>query len=247
MTQAASQRLEVEIASLREKAQGVERERNEQAAAAEAARGACRKMEQRCDGLQVELASMSAKLDAERAGWAREADETHSAALRGEEQKRAVAMQRIGEDHKRQLIKLQLAAKRSLQKEARKRQEQKQRLQELARRVEQLKQEKQAAVRLCEENRNAYELRLAEMSSGCGPRLSATELPLAASIRWPESPRLGGVASSGAAHRHELRAISERLERHAEWLRDRTSSEGRLPGMDVAPAPAREGTARVSA
>merc|ERR1740138_1724465 len=53
-----------------------------------------------------------------------------------------------------------MTCKKGLQKAAKKRQEMKQRCHDLAKRVGQLQHDKAAAIRICEENKAAYEARL---------------------------------------------------------------------------------------
>ncbi|CAE8735238.1 unnamed protein product [Polarella glacialis] len=120
--------------------------------------------------------------------------------------------------------------KKALQKSKVRRQEQRNRCQELAKRVMNLQAEKAMAVRVCQENKSSFELRLSElgMTGGSGgekkvlgalPRLGLAadfQLPPPSVLRAAETPAAGGTA-----HRRELRAISERLERHAEWLQSR--------------------------
>jgi len=250
--EAHRQQAEAEVASLRERMVVLEKERNEQAAAAESTRAAVRRQEQRSDALQVELASLSSKLDSERTAWAKEADEAHRAALSAEEQRRSNAVKALQEEHKRQVLKQQAAFKKALQKCAKKRQEYKLRCQDLAKRLSRLSQERQLAVRVCEENRSAYEVKLAEMglTAGAAGRLScgslvetAATLTQSGALRGCDSPRLlaasGGLAQA-SLQRRELRAISDRLEQHAAWLRDRPPgpTDSRHPASALAAAPA---------
>eukprot|EP00929_Paragymnodinium_shiwhaense_P059842 TRINITY_DN2993_c0_g1_i1.p1 TRINITY_DN2993_c0_g1~~TRINITY_DN2993_c0_g1_i1.p1 ORF type:complete len:730 (-),score=293.83 TRINITY_DN2993_c0_g1_i1:308-2497(-) len=176
-----------------------------------------RKSDARVAALQTELSVQVQKLDGEREKWAREADEAAAAATKTEEQRRQQAVQKLTEEHRRHFAKYQVAAKKALQKGSRKRQELKTRCQELAKRVSHLQQEKAAAIRICEENKGAYELRLAELG-----------LPLQGSSPYYEqlkSSAAAGVAGhTPTSARRELQAISERLERHAEWLRTSSAS-----------------------
>merc|ERR1712032_547332 len=187
-------RREAEIGSMRDRIARLERERNEQAAGAEAARLTLRERDKQCDALQVEVASLSKRLDVERMEWLRDTEE----ARKEEEARRDAIVAQIQEEHKKQLVKLQASSKRSLQEAAHKRQELRQQRQDLVRRIRQVQEEKAVAVRVCEENKNAYELQLvgAGLASRCG----------------------------SAAHRRELRSITERLEANAERFRSCQSS-----------------------
>merc|ERR1712194_357610 len=102
-------------------------------------------------------------MDVERTKWVQEVDEAQAAAIRLEEDRRAASVQQLTDEHKRQLAKIQAASRRALQKGARKRQELRQRCQDLARRTVQLQQERATAIKICEENKAAYELRLTEL------------------------------------------------------------------------------------
>merc|ERR1740129_644313 len=136
-----------------------------------------------------------------------------------EEARRTAIVAQIQEDHKKQLVRLQASSKRTIQKVAHKRQELRQQCQELVRRVRQLQEEKALAVRVCEENKNAYELRLtgASIASRC---CSTSNIPIAsAALRLDSSPQ-----SPSATHRRELRSIMERLEANTERFRSCQSS-----------------------
>eukprot|EP00927_Polykrikos_kofoidii_P059400 TRINITY_DN54559_c0_g1_i1.p1 TRINITY_DN54559_c0_g1~~TRINITY_DN54559_c0_g1_i1.p1 ORF type:complete len:801 (+),score=180.03 TRINITY_DN54559_c0_g1_i1:62-2404(+) len=211
-----------ELGPLRDRAERAERERSELSAAVEACRMAARKEEKRADSLQTELAVVSQRLDDERTRWAREADERHSASIQAEEQRRAVATQKMQEEHRRLMAKHQAAAKSAFQKCARKRQELRSKCHELARRVAQLQHEKATAVRLCEENKSAYELRLAELGLASGIPSCGMVGRLTDSVSSLYRSESLGVSAS----RKEFRGISERLERHAEWLRSSRNAAG---------------------
>lgn len=228
--QAAHQQQDMELASLREKVERLTQERGEAYAAVEALRGRLGTQEQRCQALQAEVADTNKRLNDERIAWAKETDEAATAALKAEEQRRSAALQRLTDDHKRQMQKLSVATKKALQKGKIRRQELRTKCQELAKRITQLQAEKAMVVRVCQENKNAYELRMAELSVAVGvvPRVGlAADFPMPppALLRASETS-----AAGGAAHRRELRAISERLERHSEWLQRR--SQG---GEEVVP------------
>jgi len=231
--QEGRQKLEAELKTLSTRLERIDKERGEHAAAAERARSSNRKHEHRCDALQLELAAVSSRLDAERSGWARESDEAQSSALLAEEHRRAAAMQQLQEEHRRQLTKVQVAAKKAIQKENRKRQEQKHKLIELVRRLEQVKQEKSTAIRLCEENRSSYELRLAELGLGVSGiplhRASGTAADLHQASAFV-GPRFAPASGGSVGRSQELRAIHERLECHAEWLRMRSSGASAVEG-----------------
>lgn len=212
--QAATRQLEADVAVLHDKAERLERERAQQGAAADLARASLRKQEQRADALQTELAALSARLDEERKHRSIEAEEAHQSLLAAEEAAKSAALQRQAEEHQRQMGKLQSATKRLLHKAKQRRQEYRQRCQELVKRIAILQQEKAAAIRVCEENKSVYELRLTEMGlavSG-GSRFSPSDLGI---LARPGEPGL-------VSNRRELQAISERLERQAERLRSRT-------------------------
>mmetsp|Transcript_127800 Transcript_127800/g.238915 ORF Transcript_127800/g.238915 Transcript_127800/m.238915 type:complete len:710 (+) Transcript_127800:114-2243(+) len=218
--------VQLEVNKHRERAERVEGERNEHATALEAARAALRAQEHRNDVLQGDLVALSQRLDAEREQWVREADETHTAALRLEEERRTTAMHKLTEEHKRQMVKLQGSAKKALQKGTRKRQDLRQRCQELARRIVQLQQEKATAVRICEENKSAYELQLTQLGLmsriGMGP-VGLSTVGMADSVA---PAQLRSDSPGSMPHRRELRAIMERLEQNAERLQ---SHGGALP------------------
>lgn len=224
---------EQEIKTHRERADRTEAERSEKATALEAAHAALRAQEHRHDVLQADLAALSQRLDTERAQWIREADESHAAALRLEEERRTAAVQKLTEDHKRQMAKFQAATKKAIQKGTRKRQELRQRCQELARRIMQLQHEKATAIRVCEENKSAYELQLTQM--GLMSRLGAGASGLG-TVGLVDSPspsalRADAASSGSLQHRRELRAIMERLEQNAERLQ---SHDGTLPATAMA-------------
>jgi len=206
--QTAAHSLEDDLVAMKRKVEVLEKEHSEQAATAEALRKNLQNEQQCCQSLQAELAATSSRLDAERLAWAKQSEEVQTSFLAAEEQRRSTAMQKQAEEHKKQMNKLASATKKALQKGKLRRQEQRNKCHELVKRVAQLQSDKATAIRVCQENKSAYELRLAElgMAVGTGPRTS-------------EAPTAGG-----SAHRRELRAISERLERHAEWLKTRTES-----------------------
>lgn len=222
-------RRDAEIATLRDSVAQLERERSEKTSEAEAALSAIRTKEQQCDVLQVEVATLSKRLDVERAQWVRDAEEASTAALREEETRRSTAVALIQEEHKKQLVKFQATSKRALQRAARKRQDMRQRCQELARRIVQLQQEKAVAVRICEENKSAYELQLAGvgLASRCG---SASDTPMASvALRLDSQPQSGSATRS-----RELRSIMERLQADAERFR---SSQGSVDLANIASSP----------
>eukprot|EP00441_Pelagodinium_beii_P015492 CAMPEP_0197660968 /NCGR_PEP_ID=MMETSP1338-20131121/51170_1 /TAXON_ID=43686 ORGANISM="Pelagodinium beii, Strain RCC1491" /NCGR_SAMPLE_ID=MMETSP1338 /ASSEMBLY_ACC=CAM_ASM_000754 /LENGTH=660 /DNA_ID=CAMNT_0043238431 /DNA_START=32 /DNA_END=2011 /DNA_ORIENTATION=+ len=201
--QTAASSLEHDLIAMKSKVEMLEKDRSEQAAAADSLQKSLQKEQQCCQSVQAELAATTSRLDAERLGWAKQSDEAQAVWLAAEEQRRSAAMQRQAEEHKKQMQKLVSATKKALQKEKakQKRKDQSNKCHELVKRVAQLQAEKATAIRICQENKSAYELHLAElgMAVGVGPRAS-------------ETPTAGG-----SLHRRELRAISERLERHAEW------------------------------
>lgn len=228
--QAAHQQQGDELASLSEKVERLKRERGEAQATADGLRAKLATEEQKCQKLEAQAADTSKRLNDERIAWAKETAEVEKSASKAEEERRSAAQQRLTEDHKRQLQKLSVAAKKALQKEKLRRQEFRTKCQELAKRIAQLQAEKAMVVRVCQENKNAYELRMAELSVAVGvvPRVGlAADFPMPppALLRASETS-----AAGGAAHRRELRAISERLERHAEWLQRRSNE-----GEDVVP------------
>jgi len=175
--------------------QRMERELKEAKEAAEAARGELKQKGQSVDVLQVEIRELSSRLDMERSRHAKESEEEHQAAEKAEQQRHAVVVQRMSEESKRQLHKLQAASKKAIKAATRKRHDLKLKVQDLAKRVIQLQQEKAAAIRVCEENKHTYEQRMAEMGA---PRLYAGE---------------------ATQFRRERTAVAERLEQHAESLR----------------------------
>eukprot|EP00931_Biecheleriopsis_adriatica_P038381 TRINITY_DN21993_c0_g1_i1.p1 TRINITY_DN21993_c0_g1~~TRINITY_DN21993_c0_g1_i1.p1 ORF type:complete len:708 (+),score=253.90 TRINITY_DN21993_c0_g1_i1:57-2126(+) len=226
--QAHANQVDSELLAMKEKVERLEKERQEQASASEALRAKLRKEEQCCQLAQAEVSAVNSRLDSERAAWARQSDEAQTAALAAEEQRRSATLQKLSEDHKRQMGKLSAAAKKALQKAKLKRQELKNKCQDLAKRALQLQSEKATAIRVCQENKNAYELRLAElgMAFSGGPHLGYPPenmlLPSPSTTRASEAALAGGTA-----HRRELREISERLEEHAAWLQ--SHSRGAKP------------------
>lgn len=212
-----------ELASMRERSERAERERTGHVAAVEAANAAKRKEERRADAMQAELATVSQRLDEERARWAREADEAHSAVVKTEEACRSQLVQKMQKDHRRVLAEHQSSAKKALHKGSQKRQELRNRCHDLAKTLAQAQHEKSLAVRICEENRGAYELRLAEVSLAVGSssRFAGAGLtgahPQAAALT---SATYARAESPGPlSSRAELRCISDSLERHTEFLR----------------------------
>lgn len=214
--------LQSDLAALRERASSFERERDDQAAAADTARTALQAQEQRANALQTELDALSQRLNTERSQWVREADDAHVAATRLVEEKRSEAMQQLAGDHKRQIAKLNASYKKALQQGDRKRKELKQRCQECMKRMAQLQQEKNTAVRICEENKGCYELRLAELGLvsrlGLGNSVGVGSAEVVG-IGQPTVLRAdASVGGAGVMHRRELRAIMERLEQNSERL-----------------------------
>jgi len=199
--------LQVDSAALGERAERAESERDELRAAAESVRTALLAEEQRSDAMQADILALRQRLDAEHAHSAREADETHAAAIVLEEQRRTAAMQQLAASHKQQLGKLEAVSKRALQKAARKKQDLRQRCQELVKRMGQLQQERITVERVCEENKAAYEVHLTEL--GLISRLGL------GNVAGPTTPALHDSASTAGANvmrRCELRSIMERLE-----------------------------------
>lgn len=223
--QVASAQLDDELQRLKGKVQKLEVERNDQATAAKSLRASLAKEEQCCRTLQAELQSLSSRLDMERTTWAKKTDEVQLCALTAEEQRRSSALQKQAEEHKRQMYKLSSATKKALQKAKLRREEHKKKCHELVKRISQLQSEKATAIRVCQENKSAFELKLSEFGMvaqlGAAPRgLGMAEMSLSSLRASADSPLAGGTA-----HRRELRAISERLERHAEWLQSRAAGE----------------------
>mmetsp|Transcript_105999 Transcript_105999/g.167361 ORF Transcript_105999/g.167361 Transcript_105999/m.167361 type:complete len:750 (-) Transcript_105999:88-2337(-) len=213
--------LQSEVAALRDREVTLVRECSQHAGDLEAARAALRKQQQRTDALQAEVQMLSQRLDMERAQWAREADEAQLAAIRVEEERRHSMVQQLTEDHKQKMAKIQAASKRSLQKAARKRQELRQKCQELVRRLSQVCQEKAAAVKVCEENKSAYELRLTELgmvsrfSAGIGADALLAGAP--AVLRKEVGSKVSLAA--GCMSVWELQAMKDRLAQNAELLK----------------------------
>lgn len=213
---AAQETTATELTSLHERLAQTQRDRLDQTNAAEAARTELRAKEQALDALQTEFAALSTRIDVERTQWVRETETAHSLALQTEEQRRATAMQQLTEEHARQIAKVQTAAKRTLQKAALKHKEAKDRCNLLAKKVTQLQQERSSAIRICQENKSAYEVHLAQLGLSGGGFRRESALPQTI----VQSPR------EQTADRRELRAIAERLEKNAERVRLR---EGAAP------------------
>merc|ERR1712187_1089660 len=205
-----------------------EKECSERAASAIQLGEEVNKQRQSCETLQAELAVASAKLQSERAACAQEVEELDAHALKGEEKRRAEACQRLTEEHKRQLAKVENVAKKVMQKEARKRQDHRRKIHDLVKRVDQLKREKATAIRVCEENRSAYEMQLAQLGliAGSSVHGSYADLPMAMQIPRVVNDPTNCIVTS--PHR-ELRARMERLEQRKDWLRKSADSvmEGR--------------------
>merc|ERR1711865_132297 len=92
---------------------------------------------------------------------------------------------------------------------------------ELVKRIVQLQQEKALAVRVCEENKGAYEMRLSEV--GLVSRLGLGSVGVgAADVVGVGQPTVlrsdSGGLGSGVMHRRELHGIMERLEQNAQRL-----------------------------
>merc|ERR1712182_168896 len=102
-------------------------------------------------------------------------------------------LKRAAEDHQRQFAKMQNAAKRSVTQSKKKQQALKHKCQGLLQRLNQLQHEKATALRICEENKQAYENRLREMS--LNSRLGDV----------PVQGVLSEVSVLGSSHRRELR------------------------------------------
>eukprot|EP00747_Dinoflagellata_sp_TGD_P106184 gnl/TRDRNA2_/TRDRNA2_169786_c0_seq3.p1 gnl/TRDRNA2_/TRDRNA2_169786_c0~~gnl/TRDRNA2_/TRDRNA2_169786_c0_seq3.p1 ORF type:complete len:484 (-),score=119.94 gnl/TRDRNA2_/TRDRNA2_169786_c0_seq3:118-1569(-) len=216
---------DAETIRLRERIQQLEHQCSEQAAAADVAHNAKLHQDRVVDCLQTEVAALMSRLDSERLQWSKQADEAQASALGAEEQRRSAANQRLTEEHKRQQAKLQASAKKALAKAAQKRHELKRKIQELVKRVAQLQQEKAAAVRVCEENRSNYELRLAELGIAVGGSAPCHAPPAAY--------RSGSAQTGSSPHRRELRAILERLEQN-------TAQRGLLGGASAPGAEAED-------
>lgn len=242
-------RLESELSSLRQRNAALEHERAEQSKELETTKANVRLQQQRADALKVELAAFSTKLDVERATWARDAEETHRAALNVEEQRRVAAVKDAQEEHRRQLNMVHIATKKTLQKSAKRRQDYKQRIQELFKKLTKTKQERQLAVRICEENRAVYEAKLAELGFAAGMGRLSCGNPMDATLSMPQAaavfatnrsnPPLATVGLSTSLQRKELRAISDRLEQQAAWVRERYKIDDEPTGADaVAAGPA---------
>jgi hypothetical protein len=214
--------LETESTIMREHKATRDRECSDHERAAEAARTALQHHQNRGDVLHAACEKMKNQLDAERAKWSLDADESQAAALRLAEERRAHAVQQLTEEHKRQLAKMHASSKRALQKGARKRQELRQRYQELAKRAQQLQEEKATAIRICEENKAAYELRLTELGLLSRLGLSTVGVGAADIVGGGALPAVlradAGISNSGMLHKRELRGIMERLEQNAEKL-----------------------------
>jgi len=176
--------------------------------------------DQRCNELEAGLAEMSTRMDTERAKSTREAEEARASSAAAAEKQHTTAMQRLYEEHKRKLAKLQAASKQALMKGAKKRQELRVKCQDVAKRVMQLQQEKATAIRICEENKSTYEVRVAELTAtvGMASRLGSLSASFPAGLSGELAPSIGGyspMASLSIQRGRELRAIAERLEKHA--------------------------------
>jgi len=223
-----------ESSQLGERAEVAEKQRDTHKVGEESASAVLRKEEKRNHGMHSEIAVLHQTLDDERARHQKEIDEVQSKTATAEEQRRSQAIQRVGEEHRKQLKKHQAAAKQALQKAARKRQETRAKCQELAKKASQLQHEKATAIRICEENKGAYELRLAELGLAVG---AASRGHVSSVVGASEQAALAMRAASPvtASSRNDLRSISDRLERHSEWLRnrhDRPTDIVTMPMMD---------------
>jgi len=212
-------RRDAQVNGLQERAEKSERELLEQKRVADALRSELRKQEQNNSSLQAELLSLSGRIADERDRWRRDLDEGHQASLNAAEEKHSAAMQQLSDEHRRQLAKLHSTSKKTLQKAAQKRQELRHKYQELAKRAVQIEAERATAIRICEENKQMFEIRLAEAAALSSSGVWA-ERPTTAFVpqRAAKAPTLGSGGSSV-----ELRAIAEHLEKNAEWLRSRGS------------------------
>lgn len=235
-TAAAIRQRESELSAVRERIERVERDAREKAKEADELRSHLRKKDQQCDILRAELAAQSQRSQSERARLTQEVEEATTNGLRDEQRRCAMALQRQAEEHKRQTATLQAAVKKAHQKASSTRQEYRQTCQNLCKRVEQLKQERAIAVRVCEENRTACELRLAEigLAMGGGSRCSvALDVAgigglgqLSHSLTKPALTS-SYDATGLAASRRERLAIAERLEQNAKQVKARISAESR--------------------
>jgi hypothetical protein len=216
--------LTIELNSQRERAERTEAERVGLSAKADSLSEERRQAERHADALKVELDATNQRHEEERVRYAREADEAHSSAVHIEEQRRAQAAQKMQEDHRRHLAKQQIIAKKAVGKVRKKYEHSRSRCQELAKRVALLQHEKDIAIRICEENKGAYELRLHELGIAVGT--AAATRPMASFV-GEQGAVLRADSPGVVASRVELRSIADRLERHQEWLRlSRASSIG---------------------
>merc|ERR1719171_2652251 len=129
-------------------------------------------------------------------------------------------IKRMTEEQQQKMAKLQSAAKKALNDYKKKNLALKQKCQNLVQRVGQLTSEKAAALKLCEENKHAYEQRLRDMSVNARGDASVHGV-------------LNEVSVHGAQHRSELRAIMERLEANKVHLKmgSGSLSEPRVGGL----------------
>jgi len=154
-----------------------------------------RSYESHCKDLKDEVLNMSSRQDQERRDWRKQLDEAQTALEKAEETctKRLQAM---AEDHKKHLQVLTSKHKRSLSKAKTQLQEKQGKYKDLAKQVAQLQSEKAVAVRVCEENKRFFELRLAEHATYTSPR------------RWRDvSPEMRDLAERHDEHERQLRML----------------------------------------
>merc|ERR1711972_223804 len=133
-------------------------------------------------------------------------DDAHVASVRAEEDRRREAMQLLADDHRRQMLALQTASKRALQKGAQKRQELRQKCQEMAKRIVQLQHGRGVTSKVPEFKKDVYEpladldgIRHINAGLPCSNDQAASSLP-------------------ASVNRNEMHVLMERLERDAERL-----------------------------
>ena len=183
-------------AKMKSQVSKLESERQEQARLAEDNGQKLRTCEAHCQDLKDEVLHMSSRQEQERREWRKQLDEAQ-AALESAEQTCTQRLQAMAEDHKKQLQTLNSKQKRSLSKAKAQLQERHGKCKDLTKHVAQLQSEKAVAVRVCEENKRFYELRLAEHAAvASSPR------------RWRDaSPEMRDLADRHDEHERQLRLL----------------------------------------
>lgn len=162
--------LDSEAAKMKGKVSRHEQELQDQARLAQDHLQKLHVSEQQFRDLKDEFLSLTSRQDQERQDWRKQLDEAQ-ATIVSTEQSCSERLQALAEDQKKQLQALSSKQKRSLSKAKALLQEKQGKNKDLSKQVSQLQSEKAVAVRVCEENKRFFELRLAECSAATSPQV----------------------------------------------------------------------------